>query len=441
LSPDNGSTREARDGGRRAGLHLYAWSRLSGPSGRTLATSLMGQAFTLATGIVAARALGVEGRGDLALLWITSLALVTIGGIGLPQATAFFTAKAGTKRDQRAVISTARTTAMPIAFGLTLIYLAGVLVLTAEGSDLRTAGLVNTPLVALILFQSLGVTSLQGLQDFDLFNVTRILPVALYAGAALLLLALGQATLLSLVIASLISFAVATLLTWRKVRLRLEGIGSDRMPRRRLLSFGFRGVLGDMNPVEDTRLDQLIVGFLIDPRALGLYVSAASFMNLPTFIASSLGSVAMPRVAGASEQEAQWKQIRRTTIITFLLIALVLGTLELLLPILIELFFGRDFLGAVPIGRILVVAGAALAMKRLLTSLAKGLGRPGYGSLGEIVNLVGFLGTLGAVALIGDLTAQTVALSVLAGASAGLLFLGIALLRVRLLRLDTDSDC
>ena len=419
---------------------LRTWERLSGPSGRTLATSLMSQAFTLVTGIVAARALGVEGRGDLALLWITPLALVTLGSIGLPQATAYFTARAGTEDHQRAVISTARATAAPVALGLTLLYLAGVLVLTTEGSDLRTAALVNVPLVALILFQSVGVTSLQGLQDFDLFNITRILPVALYASGAVLLVTFGWATLLGLVVASISGFAIATLFTWHKVRTRLNGIGSGRVPRKRLFSFGFRGVLGDVNPLEDARLDQLIVGFLIDPRALGLYVSAASFSNLPTFIATSLGSVAMPRIAAANRRRAQWAQARRATAITAILVALVVGVLQLLLPTLIEFLFGPEFLGAVPIGRILVVAGAALAMKRLLTSLAKGLGRPGYGSLAELVNLLGFVGTLGLVAVLGDLTAQTVALSVLAGAGASFLFLGAALLRVRIQGLDTGLD-
>lgn len=421
-------------------MRVQAWKRISGPSGRTLATSLMLQVFTLATGTVAARALGVEGRGDLALLWIIPLALVTIGGIGLPQATAYFTARAATKDVQKAVIRTASAAAAPISLGLTLLYLAGVLVFTTDGSELRTAALVNTPLVTLILFLVIGVTSLQGLQDFELFNIVRALPFALYASGAILLFALGRATLVGLVVASVSGFAVATIFTWYKLRARLNGLGSGRVPRKQLFSFGVRGVLGDANLMEEARLDQLIVGFLIDPRALGLYVSAASFMNLPSLVASSLGSVAMPRIAAASAREAQWAQVRRTTVITALLIALIVGTLEILLPTLIELFFGRDFLGAVPIGRILLLAGAALAMKRLLTSLARGLGRPGYGSLAELINLSGFLGTLGVTALLGDLTAQTVALSVLMGASASFLFLGIALLRVRILHLDTGLN-
>jgi len=424
----------------RPGVVNQSWQRLSGPSGRTLATSLLGQGFTLITGIVAARALGVEGRGDLALLWITPLALVTIGGIGLPQATAYFTARAETKEGQRATVYTALGIAGPVTIGLTLAYLVGAVALTADHSELRTTALVNTPLVSLILFQSVGVFSLQGMQDFDLFNITRILPVALYAGGALMLFLLGQATLLGLVIVSLSAFFISASFTWRTVWTRMGGVSSARMSRRKLLSFGLRGVLGDVNPVEDTRLDQLIVGFLVDPRALGLYVSAASFSNLPTFIATSLGFVAMPRVASAKAHEAQWAQAARTTAVAATLIALTVGLLELLLPLLIELFFGKDFLGAVPIGRILLVAGAALAMKRLFTSLLRGFGRPGYGSLAELANLLGFLGTLGLVAALGDLTAQTVALAVLAGAGISSLFLATALIRIRVRRLDTGLD-
>ncbi len=126
-------------------------------------------------------------------------------------------------------------------------------------------------------------------------------------------------------------------------------------------------------------------------------------------------------------------------IATALIVATV-GLLELSLPFLIELFFGSEFLGAVPIGRILLVAGAALALKRLFTSLARGFGRPGYGSLAEVVNLVGFLGALGTGALLGGLTAESVAFSVLVGAGTSVFFLGAALIRIRVRRLDTGLD-
>ena len=45
-------------------------SLAKGPSAQTLATSVAAQALTVISGVIAARALGVEGRGTLAILWL-----------------------------------------------------------------------------------------------------------------------------------------------------------------------------------------------------------------------------------------------------------------------------------------------------------------------------------------------------------------------------------
>ena len=45
------------------------------------------------SGVIAARALGVEGRGTLAILWLIPVTLVLLGGIGIPQATTFYVAR------------------------------------------------------------------------------------------------------------------------------------------------------------------------------------------------------------------------------------------------------------------------------------------------------------------------------------------------------------
>ena len=64
-----------------------------GPSAQTLATSVAAQALTVISGVIAARALGVEGRGTLAILWLIPVTLVLLGGIGIPQATTFYVAR------------------------------------------------------------------------------------------------------------------------------------------------------------------------------------------------------------------------------------------------------------------------------------------------------------------------------------------------------------
>ena len=60
-----------------------------GPSTLTLGVTMFTQGLLVISGIIVARALGVDGRGSLAFLWLVPLAIVLLGGIGIPQATTY----------------------------------------------------------------------------------------------------------------------------------------------------------------------------------------------------------------------------------------------------------------------------------------------------------------------------------------------------------------
>jgi len=374
----------------------------------------------------------------MALLWVGPLAIVTLGGIGLPQATAFFTAQAwnpssGSPAGERVVVGTALRVSLLIALLLTAIYLGLVIALTSGGDEIRDAALLSSLFTPLLLLQGVGVGALQGMRNFNWFNVCRVAPLLLYAPLAALVAVLGWATLLSLISLFVVSLFCASLLTWLAVgRLLPDREPTEAsFPARRMLSFGLRGLLGDGNPTEQTSFDQLVVGLLTDPRGLGLYASAASFTNLTRFVAQSIGAVAFPRIAASKGGAQKWNIAERALAIGTAGVLLVLASLEAALPFLIELLFGKDFIDAVPIGRILLVAGALMAIKRLLTDLARGLGHPGYGSIAEIVTITGFFAIAFGFALLGSLSPDSVALAVLAGGACGVGVLGAKLMALR----------
>jgi len=408
------------------------WARLSGPSGRTLGTSLAIQGLLIVTGVVAARTLGVTGRGDFALLWVGPMAIVLIGGIGLPKATAFFAARAKTPREERAVIESALKATLPLAVIFTALYLIAVEILTASGNSIREPAFVSALLVPLLLTQGLGVNALQGMQQFNWFNLCRLLPLLTYAPLAALSWIFGFANLLSLISLFVGSYILATTVTWVSVR-RLLPAGTPataHFPVTQLLSFGLRGMLSNRNMAEHLRLDQLAVGLLNDARGLGLYASAASFANLPRFIAQSIGAVAFPRIAAARNGASERKLTRRALRIGVAGIALVVIVIEAALPFLIELFFGSDFLPAVPIGRVLLIGAGILAVKLLVTDILLGLGHPGYGSVAELINLVGLLIALAAIEVASGLSPLTVAWVVLGIAALSTLYLLVVFTRV-----------
>ena len=76
------------------------------------------------------------------------------------------------------------------------------------------------------------------------------------------------------------------------------------------MSFGLRSLFGSSSPFETFRLDQLLVGLVLTPVALGYYVVALAFTNLTRFLGQSIGMVTYPRIAAATDRSSQLRILR-----------------------------------------------------------------------------------------------------------------------------------
>lgn len=415
-------------------LSLRGFARMArGPGSLTLATTLVAQVFTAVTGVIAARALGVDGRGTLALLWLVPVVITLIGGIGIAPATTYFVSRE--RNYVRAIVLKSAWITGALAVALALAYALALILLSGDDHDYSGFdGALSVALVPVLLGQNLGVSALLGLERFRAYNGARLMPVVSYMVFSALLFVLGRATLTSIMIAMFAGWTLSLAITWTLLggSLRRAG-GSPDASSRDIASFGLRGVIGSVSPIDDVRADQFIVGLMLDARSLGLYVTAIAFCNLPRFVALSFGAMAYPRIAAAKERGIAWNLAARYLRLGLTAISICTLGVLLVMPTILPLFFGEDFSDAVPIGRILLVASLLLAAHRLLTEVARGLGHPGYGSLSEALNGVVFL--FGVFLVSGVLTTADVAWSVVAGGATAVLLL--ALLIYRLWRADS----
>jgi O-antigen/teichoic acid export membrane protein len=407
-----------------------------GPNAITLATTIASQGLLVVSGIIVARALGVEGRGTLALLWLVPLSIVLLGGIGIPQATTYYVARE--KTNPAAVIWKSIMLTTTIAAFLVLAYGIGLFLIgDVGGAFSSTDALLSIALILPFLGLNLGIAVLLGMKRFAAFNLSRFTAPFLYALSTAVLLAVGDATLTAVLTASLASFAAGAVMAWVLVLRRVRpGGGAADTDTRSIAGFGLRGVVGSTSTITDVRADQLLVGTLMDTRALGIYVAAIAFSNLPRFVAQSIGSVAFPRIASAEGEQARWAATIRAAKIGILAIALFVAALLVSLPVLVPLLFGDEFDEAVGVGRILLVGAFFLSTHRLLTELARGLGHPGYGSITEVVN--GLVFVVGVLVFATPASENGIALAVLAGGIASTALLGSLLIRLR--RLSPDEE-
>jgi O-antigen/teichoic acid export membrane protein len=357
----------------------------------SVGTGLASQAALLVTGIIAARALGVEDRGHFAFIFLISQIVAVLGTLGTPLALTYFVAY----DPRRASRLTWRLRRLALAeiVGTMAVHAALLVVLFgSSSSDIKIAAAISLLTSGSQVAQTYGLALLQGQRRFRAFNVLRLLGPGGYAIAAGVSWVLGGRDLVDLTIAYSAAYVFAFLAT--VVVAALSIVPVDRSIRegdpdmREMAWFGARGLLGAASPLETFKVDQSLVGFFLAPAALGLYVTAIAFTNLPKFLAQSIGMVAYPYIAHEHNARARRRTMWRFVALSTLVCAAIVGVLEVSVGSLIPLLFGSAFSAAIPVARILLVAGFLISVRRILADGARGIGRPGVSSIAELVSWV-----------------------------------------------------
>jgi O-antigen/teichoic acid export membrane protein len=384
------------------------------------------QAGLLGSGILSSRILGPEDRGYLALLILAPLILCHVGGLGLPLATTYYIGK--TPASAGAII---RLLVKPALLQIAVFGVVEALVLRtyADGqpADVQRAALLCGLLLPSWLASEYGYAILQGQQRFGVFNVVRSWSKLLHALILAVIFALGRGSLPlvagSWLAVSWLETAVTLLVVSRGVDWAFRPSPLPRL--RQMARFGATALPGAISPIETLRLDQVIMGWFAAPAPVGIYVTAGSFTNLPRFVAQSVGVIAYPYVTAQAHRATAWRATWRFFWVSLLIALAMAGVVAALAETLIPLFFGDEFVEAVPVARILLLASALASGRRVLADGARGLGYPGLGTMAEVVSWSAIL--VAAPFLLGRYGTSGMAAALVIGASVGLVTLVVGL--------------
>jgi O-antigen/teichoic acid export membrane protein len=370
---------------------LFARRRAGGESRQLLMASLGSIGTTLAvqlcllvSGPLAARMLGVDGRGYLAGLTLWPLLISLLGGLGVPVGCTYFLSQRPDDRPRiLGELCRIALVQMAVLSGVAAAALLGWS--GGHAPEVRTAAYPLLLLLPAMLAHQYAMGILQGQHRFRAFNVLRLLPTGLYAAAVVVLFVAGCRTLLPLAVASTLAFALPALCS-TTIALRENPPDWRRIPgfRRELLAFSLRGHLGAVSPVDSLRVDQAAVALFLSPATMGLYVVAYAFTNLPRFLADAASKVAYPAVVKHSGTlrgtRLVWRFFWAVTLLNVPFTIFLVAEM----PWLVRLFFGADFAGAVPIARVLLVGTTCVASRRILVEGLRGLGRPTVSTVSEV---------------------------------------------------------
>ncbi|MDY6828718.1 MAG: oligosaccharide flippase family protein [Pseudomonadota bacterium] len=357
----------------------------------TLGTQVGIQSIGLVTGILVARFLGPEGRGELAavVVWVSMIAY--LGNLGLPAASAYAAARdAGRVRTLMGNGFVAVLVQWPLLAGVGLL----VLYLALDGytdllQQLAVAYLcLYIPLNLLTLYAN---ATQQGLGHYARFNAVRLcVPVSYLVGLGMLVW-LEQFTVAGVLAANLFSnfvtllLALGLLLPRARVATRRRWI--DLPALRRDLRYGLSAHIGMLQPFTGLQVDVLLLTLLLPAHDLGLYMAALAGAGLIRAQGVALGMVAMPEVARQKESAGQFR-----TVVRFASFAALFGGATALFLAwwaqpLVALAYGDAFSGAASALRLLALGALTASLNRVLADGLRGMGRPLSGTAAELASL------------------------------------------------------
>jgi O-antigen/teichoic acid export membrane protein len=333
----------------------------------TLLTTLLVQGGNLASGMLAAHFLGAQGRGELAAaqLWPTAMAYFLL--FGLNDATLYFTASKRHPADQTFAVS---FWSGLLASGLAVAVTVLLVVPLAYQDQAPGVGQLAVWLCAIIPLHIIGMIGQEALRGHGLMGLWNMQRVFLAAGYPLAILAasglgyrsiegLGMAYVAAHVLPCLVPLTVLLRRGWMAV-------AAPRPVIRDVLAYGLRiHVSGLINQI-NSRLDQMLIAHLLEPRLLGLYVVATSLAQVPATLANSVAMVAFPRACAAVEGDARRVLVGLYFRLTLLLVCAGSLVLGLAAPIFLRVMFGPDFVEAADITRILLVGGVLVTAREFL---------------------------------------------------------------------------
>jgi O-antigen/teichoic acid export membrane protein len=364
------------------------------PSPRGIARQSIGILFASAIGnagffiaaLFLARSLGPSGRGVIAFFTVSALVGARVVGLG-GSATSVFAAKYPGRRP--AVLGTALSIALVTGVvGGALI--AGILWLLRAHLPQGIDGPVLVLLALGILGSALmnvGLEFLRGCGSLRAYAwVIGLTPWVYAIGIAVLQLGPGIDVHRAAFIWTLYALgcAVASLvLSLRISRIAIPG----RAFVREYVAFGVRSWAGSIAGVLNSRVDQVVMGFIATEAALGLYAVAVNVSEVLLYLPNATAAALLPAIMKGRADELERRTLsvlRRLTVLTGAgsLAAAVIGV-----P-LIAVVFGSAFRGSILPFLILLPGGLGYGAVVVANTALLAVGKPQWASMPMVVALV-----------------------------------------------------
>ena len=385
----------------------------------TTTVNIAATLFGLLTGVILARVLGPEGRGQLAAIQNLPNILLGFGSLGISTAAAYLSGRqphlAG--RFMTTSLIVMLLWSIPLVM---IVYVAMPVLLSSQSREVIQYAQIYLLIIPIQFAIGAPFWVLQGIGEFKIWNILRIqAPIAWVAiiGVTWALNLVTVRTILLLHLAAMFLIAFVFIALGRKKISGPYRPEFSRLPE--LLRYGLPTCLTAVPQQLNQRLDQILMAMFMPAELLGVYVVAVTWSNVFSPMLTSVSQVLFPRLAADHDPQAQAEILSRTMRMTVLSSLVLSAVLIVITPIALPVIFGNHFAAAVPTTLILIFAACIATINQVGSDGLRGLGAPKLPMICESLGLVTTMVMLGLLlgryeligAAIASLTSYTVTLA------------------------------
>lgn len=374
------------------------------------------QIANFATGILAARILLPEGRGELTILLLWPILFADLGSFSLSTSTNFHMArKKYSPGEIIAGTGVLLTVLWPILVGAFL--LLTPYIYSGYRPEVLSIAAICAILIPTYMYAMSMVTMFLGDQKFGAGNLCRAIVHIGYLGLALLLLIPDGPPLSAFIYAYLgAHIVVLGVAAWYVRKYDWWSFKPSLRIIRSIAGYGLRAHVAVVLATANRRLDQLIISVALAATDLGLYVVAMT-VEAPLFLAATtIELLLFPKIANQTQEGGRQEVLGRYFRAALLIVIPATIVFVILAPWLIKVVFGPAYLPAADVTRILALTGIAYTLKVMLTTYMRASNRMRIVTqcegIGVIVTIAALAILLPLFGLIGAAIAQVIAFTV-----------------------------
>ena len=375
---------------RDRGAFLFQSRRGAAAVAQTIVTRFLVAGLNFATGIISARTLGTDGRGEMSAMLVWPMLLPYLFTLGLPSAVRYRIRREPERRAElftTAFVGAVLASIVAVAVGVTFMpqWLHGY------PPDIIRAAQVVICFSPEIMLGLITTAMLESLGDYRTANVARYATVLLTLIWLAFLALSNRMSPFSGALAYVGAPVVIAFWTAWKLRAHFDLRVFDPRPAMKVLgSYGIRSYGIDVLNVVSTQIDQVLVIAFLSAADLGVYTVALNASRVVNILHTAVVTVVFPEATGHDKAVVVGMVERAARLSSCIALAFA-AALALAFPVIFPVFYGAGFARGVVIGQVLVFEAVLSGLISVLSQSFMALGRPGMVTILQSIGLAAAL--------------------------------------------------